>query len=601
MKKIISIISLALITYCISNCNSNTSTNSIETQLTHDIISINDNFHNQIDLLIENIVRNQKQDIYQPEFDSIRRSFKEMEWAIAFFMPETYRFMNGPNLDEIEFEESAVIDAEGLQTIEEFIYPEYRNENKDELIRYLKKLKTKSDNISAYFSNNSITVPQTLEAIRYQIFRIITLGITGFDTPISGKGLYEVSYSLTGINRILEIVKEQTKAQEDITIIQSTIKNIQIKLAKKHNRDSFNYVGLITDDLNKLSAQFTTFMNNEGISRININSAVNANSKTLFDKNAWNSDFFAPSQKYYSTPAKEKLGEKLFTDKILSESGTRSCQSCHNPKLAFSDGLKTSISLKGTPLKRNSPSLTYSNFQHGQFWDMRREDLESQSMDVITNKDEMHGSLEQIIQRLTTNQHYKKEFQNIFKTDTIKNWHVQNALASYIRSLSTFSSEFDRYMQGNKTALNKDQIDGFNLFVGKGKCATCHFMPLFNGTVPPDYVKTESEVLGTAVDGNNKILSSDLGRGHIYTTISHTQRSFKTPSLRNSSKTAPYMHNGGYKTLEEVMKFYNEGGGNGLGFNIDNQTLPADKLNLTEVEIKKIIAFLHALTDKEYL
>ncbi len=153
-------------------------------------------------------------------------------------------------------------------------------------------------------------------------------------------------------------------------------------------------------------------------------------------------------------------------------------------------------------------------------------------------------------------------------------------------------------MRGNKSAMTASQRQGFNLFVGKGKCSTCHFLPLFNGTVPPKYAKTEQEILGTAKDGSNSTLDPDLGRGKFHETVEFLQHSFKTPTLRNIAKTAPYMHNGGYKTLKEVMNFYNKGGGLGLGFKVKNQTLPPNPLNLSDQEIDKIIDFMGALSDK---
>jgi cytochrome c peroxidase len=116
--------------------------------------------------------------------------------------------------------------------------------------------------------------------------------------------------------------------------------------------------------------------------------------------------------------------------------------------------------------------------------------------------------------------------------------------------------------------------------------------------VPPVFSKTEQEVLGTAINAKNKELSPDLGRGKFHETVSALKNSFKTPTLRNIRKTAPYMHNGGYRTLEEVINFYNEGGGRGVGLKLENQTLSDAKLNLTKTETEKIINFLSALDDK---
>ncbi|WP_396208234.1 cytochrome-c peroxidase, partial [Gemmatimonas sp.] len=139
---------------------------------------------------------------------------------------------------------------------------------------------------------------------------------------------------------------------------------------------------------------------------------------------------------------------------------------------------------------------------------------------------------------------------------------------------------------------------GFNVFVGKGKCATCHFLPLTNGTVPPMYQKSEVEVLGTPRTATTAgaVIDPDLGRFRLSRAEPH-RYAFRTPSLRNVALTAPYMHNGAYPTLESVVDFYNRGGGAGIGIQLDNQTLPPDRLNLTAGEQRQLVAFMRALTD----
>ena len=138
-----------------------------------------------------------------------------------------------------------------------------------------------------------------------------------------------------------------------------------------------------------------------------------------------------------------------------------------------------------------------------------------------------------------------------------------------------------------------------NLFMGKAKCATCHFAPVFNGTVPPNFAKTEHEVVGTPKDKAGSALSDDTGR-YMFNQMPQLKGAFKTPGLRNVAVTAPYMHNGVYDTLEEVVDFYNKGGGLGMGLPADNQTLPFDKLSLTDAEMKALVAFMKALTDEGY-
>ncbi len=561
------------------------------------ILQINSDFDRQIDLQIKLVENNAGASELQTGFNKLRSMYKSMEWAVAYFMPHTARFLNGPNLDEIEIEESSVIEAEGLQTLEEYFYPEYQSSAKQEMLYFLKKLKNKSLAIDTYFAVNTLSLPQVMESLRNQVFRITTLGITGFDTPVSGRGLVEAIDALKAVDHILGIIRPDTEHPEGIDKISDLIQMANKELKKNSEKDQFDYLTFIQQHLNKISDALFEFRKLENIPVLNVSHPVSSDASNLFSKDAFNPDFFVPAERQKMSPEKIILGTKLFRDNILSGGHNRSCISCHHPDKAFTDGLKVPIALSGAKMDRNTPSLSYSNYQHGQFWDMRSVDLEGQSMDVITNKDEMHGSMDEITKRLNQTERYTKEFKNIYKTETIENWQVQNVLASYVRSLSKFNSQFDRYMRGQSTVLTTDERDGFNLFVGKAKCATCHFIPLFNGTVPPEYAKTESEVLGVATDYHNSQLDPDRGRGRYHETVSQLQYSFKTPTVRNSSKTAPYMHNGGYTTLDQVMDFYNKGGGQQFGFKLENQTLPTDTLGLTAQETAKIIAFLKALDD----
>ena len=174
-------------------------------------------------------------------------------------------------------------------------------------------------------------------------------------------------------------------------------------------------------------------------------------------------------------------------------------------------------------------------------------------------------------------------------------YNIRHAIASYIRTLNTFNSKFDKNLRGEEHNLTSSERKGFNLFMGKALCATCHFPPLFNGTVPPNYSDTEMEAIGTPNLAQNK-LSDDLGRFQLFKT-NERKHFFKTPTIRNIAKTAPYMHNGTYKNLKEVVDFYNKGGGIGLGFYLNNQTLPFDNLMLSDTEVNNLVSFMQTLTD----
>jgi cytochrome c peroxidase len=153
-------------------------------------------------------------------------------------------------------------------------------------------------------------------------------------------------------------------------------------------------------------------------------------------------------------------------------------------------------------------------------------------------------------------------------------------------------------MRGDSSQLSRDEVAGFNLFMGKAQCGICHFMPLFNGTVPPFFTQTESEVIGVPdrVQWRDAIVDPDEGRYKIHP-LAPLQFAFKTPTVRNAALTAPYMHNGVYTDLDDVMEFYNQGGGAGIGIELPNQTLPDQQLNLTSTEKEQIIAFIRSLTD----
>ena len=172
-----------------------------------------------------------------------------------------------------------------------------------------------------------------------------------------------------------------------------------------------------------------------------------------------------------------------------------------------------------------------------------------------------------------------------------------NAIGSYIRSLVLLNSRFDLYMRGDQTAMRPDEINGFNLFAGKAKCATCHFIPLFNGNFPPNFKKMESEVIAVPGVVNGKEIDPDQGRYTIFK-IASLKNAFKTSTLRNAARTAPYMHNGVFNTLEQVLDFYNRGGGAALAVKPENLTLPFDSLRLSRKEQDDIIAFIKTLDSK---
>jgi cytochrome c peroxidase len=218
---------------------------------------------------------------------------------------------------------------------------------------------------------------------------------------------------------------------------------------------------------------------------------------------------------------------------------------------------------------------------------------------------EFNITFTEIAERLSKSPDYRKQFEDLYGSVTknpLKRRSISNPIAAYVSSLISFDSEFDKYVREETSEFPKAAKRGFNLFMGKAACGTCHFVPTFSGLVPPFYMETESEVLGITLglDTLNPQMDTDLGRrlnGKKKEAFDHFRNSMKTVTVRNAALTAPYMHNGLFKTLEEVIEFYDHGGGAGMGLDIANQTLSSDRLNLSKQEKSDLIDFMHTLTD----
>lgn len=526
-------------------------------------------------------------------FLDARRKYKGIEYYIEYFFPTTAIMLNGAPVDEIELGENLIENPTGFQVMEGIIYGEPNVESYAELLNQAKKMQLNLKRVARFNEQYQITDAQLFDAIRLEIFRITGLGITGFDTPDALQSLPEAAAALNGIATVL--------AAYDNDNLPQSIQKATAYLKAHHDYNSFNRLDFITNHLDQVSATISQLRQKLHIETAASGSALQDDAVSLFQANAFNINRFVGNSTEFISTEKIELGKELFNDAILSNNGNRNCASCHNASKAFTDGFtKAAAITKGQLLQRNTPTLTYAGLQRAFFYDLKAGSLEDQALDVVHQKQEMDGSLEKAAQRINANARYKALFQKAFKTDSgkVNAWRIQHVLASYIRSLAPFNSRLDKYMRGDKTQLNAQEKQGFNLFMGKAKCGSCHFAPVFNGTAPPLFNKSEAEVLGvpSTADTANVKIDTDEGRFALYNYAQY-KHAFKTPTLRNITQTTPYMHNGVYQTLEQVLDFYNRGGGAGMGITIDNQTLSPDKLNLTPTEIKAIIAFLGTLED----
>ncbi|HEY1861187.1 MAG TPA: cytochrome c peroxidase [Gemmataceae bacterium] len=277
------------------------------------------------------------------------------------------------------------------------------------------------------------------------------------------------------------------------------------------------------------------------------------------------------------TEARVTLGRKLFFDPILSGDRTVACASCHQPQHGFTSGAAQARGIGGKATKRKAPTLLNRAYGTALFWDGHETSLEAQALRPIEDPTEMGAKLTDVIKNLQAHKEYKDQFDTAF-TDGVTAANLGKALASFERVLLRGDSAIDRFRRkGDRAALTAEERHGLWLYESKGHCWKCHSGANF----------TDEQFHNTGVSWGKEPL--DLGRFAVTKRDADRGR-FKTPTLRGVSKTAPYMHNGSVKTLEEVVDFYNRGGGENP--NRDEALKPLD---LTKEEMLDLIAFLKAL------
>jgi len=296
------------------------------------------------------------------------------------------------------------------------------------------------------------------------------------------------------------------------------------------------------------------------------------------------------------------LGHILFYDPLLSGKNDISCATCHHPDLGYADGRSKSMGASGKGLgpertggqviRRGAPGIWNAAFNQTQFWDGRARDLEDQAKNPITAPEEMGETDANLSSEMATVPEYQSLFDEAFgghMGSSINLLNVTKALAAFERTQLSSRSPFDRYAAGDRSALTLSQRRGFDVFrSGQARCFECHTLPTFSS---PDF-----KVIGVPRLEDE---AEDRGRGDVAGAA--FKGAFKVPTLRNVALTAPYMHNGRFKTLDEVLDFYAKGGGPGMGVetpNLDDKIRP---INLTYEQRQDLIAFLNALTDESAL
>ena len=286
-----------------------------------------------------------------------------------------------------------------------------------------------------------------------------------------------------------------------------------------------------------------------------------------------------------ATDPRAELGRRLFFDPLLSSDRTISCASCHKPELAFADNEVFSKGVGGARGTRNTPSVMNSTARVSFFWDGRAGSLEQQALFPIENPLEMNLPIEQALARINADAAYADAFAKLYGGPATART-LGRALAAFQKTLETPNSPYDRFNQGDDAAIAANAKRGRLLFIGKANCATCH-----SGE---DFTSDRFENIGLF---NGKELN-DRGRADV-TKLDGDAGMFKVPSLRNVAVTAPYMHNGMFATLRDVIDYYNEPDKHVNG--ALHRDAKLDKpLALTAGEVADLEAFLNALTDDRF-
>lgn len=540
-----------------------------------------------------------------------RLKMKSVDFWLRYFEPVSYKQINGPLPVEWEnevfekFEKPYKRLGAGLTLAEE----ELNGQNPDRSKLY--QLIQKSIKAVEVYKADSVT--GNLEsyhhfflANRLYLLNLAAVYTTGFECPDTLQIITELRFMMNEMKTIYSAYNQSfpstTLNSEYLDLYDKSLRFLQSQPLSFSKFDHFTF---IKDFVNPLFALNQQFILKYAVVSDNFNDfSLNDNCNSIFDKGLYNG---MSAKGIYSSITDEKVldeirqtGKLLFYDPILSGNNMRSCASCHKPTQYFTDTVATtSLQFNGyITLPRNTPTLINAGFNHLLMLDGKHISFQAQAKDVITNPIEMGGNEKEVLEKILSCKDYKKALKKFTKytpdAKEISISHVVSAITFYYSDFSNYYAHFDYAMQ-QKKELNEDAKRGFNLFMSKGQCATCHFVPQFNGVKPP-YVGSEFEVLGVPNDTGFTAISPDKGRYEV-NPANETFDAFRTGSIRNARFTKPYMHNGVFRSLEEVIDFYDAGGGAGKGLKVPNQTLDSDSLHLTKTEKNDLLAFIFSLNE----
>lgn len=541
-----------------------------------------------------------------------RISMKGVDFWLRYLDPLAYKKINAPLPVEWEtevfekFEKPYKRVGAGLTLAE--LYLEEPSCRQDSLARLVEAAVVAT---GSYFADSTTRVlprfSHFLLANRLFLLNLATIYNTGFECPDTSRVIPELKQMAYGMKAVYAVYNEAFPAMalsEDY--LNRYTAACDFLVAQPNDLSRFDHFRFVRDYVNPLFALNQRFIRDcHALSASYVDYSLNKEAVSIFDKKLYfaqhTKGIFHRVEDPQVLAEIERLGKLLFFDPILSGNNSRSCASCHHPETGFADTLfATDFQYNHVDrLTRNTPTLLNVPYNHLIMLDGKLISLKEQFNTVVSNPLEMGGSPEEALKKVMSCAEYKKGFNALLvqtpQEKEVTFEHVLSAVIYYYSKFSQAYAPFDDAMDRGAT-LQEPVVRGFNLFMGKAQCGTCHFLPQFNGVKPP-YIGSEFEVLGVPADKQYSRLSEDKGRYEVNPAY-ETLHAFRTGALRNLSLTPPYMHNGVFNTLEEVVEFYDAGGGAGHGLKVENQTLAPDSLHLTIHEKSDLIAFLRSLDEK---
>ncbi|MEP7168625.1 MAG: cytochrome c peroxidase [Bacteroidota bacterium] len=573
-------------------------------------------FSNQQLLLLKeieksNLNNNSEVENIKQQINLSRIKLKGMDFWLRYLQPNTYRKINGPLPVEWETEVFEKYEKpykrEGAGLTLASLYLDESVIEKDSLMHLIQS------SISATAVYNADSVTDNLKTYNhfYLCNRLFLLNLaaiytTGFECPDTLRIIPELRSMLANVGNAYQSFNESFPntpiTSEYLSLYKNTIDFVN---KQSDNFSLFNHFAFLKEYVNPLFSLNQKLIKQYRVTTKSVvDYTLNNSCNSIFSKTLYYGQnpkgIFVHVDDEKALAEIDHIGKLLFYDPILSGNNLRSCASCHKSAEYFAD-TTTASSLQYNRkdfLKRNSPSLINAGFNHLLTLDGKQLTLQSQAKAVICNPLELGCNEKEVMEKVLSCREYKKAFTEFLKytpqEDGITFDHIVSAITIYYSKFSNYYSPFDNAMNENKN-IDASVQHGFNLFMSKTQCATCHFVPHFNGVKPP-FVSSEFEVLGVPDDTTFKKLNADSGRYDV-NPAKETLFAFRTGSIRNAEHTKPYMHNGVFTDLNQVIDFYDTGGGAGKGIKTDNQSLSSDSLHLSKAEKSDLVLFIKSLNE----